>query len=75
MFIQTLKLINMKKFILLLTCTMIVPLVTTAQNWLVTGNNNITSSQYLGTKDEKALDFRTNSTSRMTMSSSGNVGV
>ncbi len=65
----------MKKIILTLACVTSLTGAATAQTWLVTGNNSITTSQFLGTKDSKTLDFRTNNISRMSINPSGYIGM
>ncbi|MDQ3051683.1 MAG: hypothetical protein M3Q95_12410 [Bacteroidota bacterium] len=65
----------MKKLFLTLACVISLAGVASAQTWLVTGNNGISSSQFLGTKDLKTLDFRTNNLSRMSINPSGYIGM
>ena len=43
--------------------------------WQITGNSNITNSNFIGTKNKTALKLRTNNNVRMTISSSGNIGI
>jgi hypothetical protein len=51
-------------------------LTTHAQNWLTTGNNGINPSvNFLGTKDSKALPFRTHNIERMRITNSGRIGI
>lgn len=47
-------------------------------NWLITGNGNLSTTRgtnYLGTTDDVDLVLKTNGAERMTVSSTGNVGV
>lgn len=46
-----------------------------AQNWLLNGNAGTSSTNFLGTTDAKALKIKTNNSVRMTITSSGKVGV
>ena len=48
---------------------------TNAQSWSLNGNSGTTSSNFLGTIDNKALVFRTKNTERMRILSSGNTGI
>ncbi len=45
-----------------------------AQNWLLTGNS-IAVGDYLGTNNNQPLHFHTNATQRMTITSTGLVGI
>ncbi len=73
--LYNLNLIIMKKIVLTLACVISLAGVASAQTWLVTGNYGITSSQFLGTRDLKTLDFRTNNLSRMSINPSGYIGM
>src|SRR6266542_4901061 len=46
------------------------------QSWNITGNSGtIPPTNFLGTKDNQALVFKTNNTERMRINSTGNVGI
>jgi len=63
---------------LLLSVITILSLVYTihAQSWNTTGNaGTVAATNFVGTTDNVALRFRTNNSSRMTISSTGNVGI
>jgi hypothetical protein len=49
---------------------------TQAQNWSLTGNAGTNpANNFIGTTDNKALKFRTNNSVRMTLSSTGRLGI
>jgi len=62
------------KIILSLVCTLFAAQAV-SQSWSVTGNSGTTTSHFLGTTDSKDLRFRTGNSTRMTISSSGYVGI
>jgi hypothetical protein len=67
----------MKKFIFLLGVSSCVFVTTSfGQNWITTGNSGTNpSTNFLGTKDNKALVFKTNNAERMRINSTGNGNV
>lgn len=66
----------MKKQIILLTfAASLLAAETHAQSWSLTGNAGTTSTQFLGTSDNKPLRLRTNNVTRMTLSNTGRVGI
>src|SRR6478609_9037387 len=44
-------------------------------SWLIAGNSNIGATNFLGTKNSKALVFKTNNVERMRITPTGNVGI
>src|ERR1041385_119596 len=47
-----------------------------AQSWLLNGNNGTSpANNFVGTKDNKALVFRTNNIERLRITSSGSLGI
>lgn len=46
-----------------------------AQSWSLNGNAGTTSTNYIGTSDNKALTIKTNNSKRITITSSGKVGI
>src|SRR5690349_20147787 len=55
---------------------LLITLTAHAQNWLTTGNSGINpSTNFLGTKDSKALPFRTHNLERMRITLNGKVGI
>jgi len=51
------------------------PFSLSAQSWSLTGNSGTTSSNFLGTTDNKKLSIRTNNQNRMTITNGGKVGI
>jgi hypothetical protein len=49
-------------------------LKTNAQNWLLAGNNGTTSTNFVGTKDNQPLMFRTNNVERLRLGTNGYTG-
>ncbi len=47
----------------------------TANAWSLTGNAGTTAANYLGTSDNKDFVLKTNSTARLTINKTGNVGI
>lgn len=47
----------------------------TGNDWSISGNSNITSSNFIGTTNSNSLRFRTNNTERMVIDASGNTGI
>src|SRR6266508_3501818 len=60
-------------FLVICTCGL---LVRSNAQWSLTGNSGTTpTTNFLGTKDSKALVFKTNNTERMRISPAGNIGI
>lgn len=64
----------MKKFYIIMLCIYYVQNVH-AQNWLTTGNSGITTSNFLGTTDNKPLLMKTNNIERLRITSQGAIGM
>src|SRR6476660_5170004 len=48
----------------------------TAQtSWLITGNGNITTSNFIGTKNAQPIIFKTNNIERMRLTKNGQLGI
>jgi hypothetical protein len=65
----------MKKLLFTFSLLLVSSAFISAQTWLVTGNLNTLSTDFLGNKDAKDLRFKTNNSTRMTISSSGYIGM
>jgi hypothetical protein len=50
-------------------------LVSNAQSWSLSGNNGTTTSNFLGTKDQKPIVFKTNNIERMRITKTGEIGI
>jgi len=67
---------QMKKQIILLSIAAFLATAEShAQSWSLSGNAGTTTSQFLGTTDNKPLKFRSNNVTRMTISNLGRVGI
>ena len=68
----------MKKVKLICGLAVLITVVTqqvNAQSWSLSGNAGTTSTNFLGTSDAKALKIKTNNATRMTITSSGKIGI
>ncbi len=65
----------MKRTLSVTIVTVLISLQLTAQNWLIAGNSNITTSNFLGTTNNKPLIIKTNNAERMRVLGTGNVGI
>ena len=67
-----------KTFLSLILFSLLVTIVlrSNAQSWNLTGNSGINpTTNFIGTKDNKAFVFRTNNIERMRIGASGNLGI
>lgn len=64
-----------KQIILLSIAAFLATAESHAQSWSLSGNAGTTTSQFLGTTDNKPLKFRSNNVTRMTISNLGRVGI
>ena len=67
-----------KTFLSLILFFLLVTIVlrSNAQSWNITGNSGTNpTTNFIGTKDNKVLVFRTNNIERMRIGASGNLGI
>ena len=66
----------MKKVFHFIVCGFLFPLIIHAQtSWLVAGNSNITTSNFIGTTNAHPLIIKTNNKERLRILSGGNIGI
>ncbi|HRH49156.1 MAG TPA: tail fiber domain-containing protein [Panacibacter sp.] len=64
------------KFTCIVIIAIILSIAVNAQtDWLITGNSNITTDNFIGTTNKTAFKIRTNNIVRMTITSAGNTGI
>lgn len=64
------------KFTCIVIIAIILSIAVNAQtDWLITGNSNITTDNFIGTTNKTAFKIRTNNIVRMTITSTGNTGI
>jgi len=66
----------MKKKLCTLLFSGVIVLAVNAQSWLLNGNAGIDQkTNFLGTKDDKPIVFRTNNVERMRINKNGGIGI
>jgi hypothetical protein len=50
-------------------------LTANSQSWLIAGNNNTNGENFIGTKNNQPLIFRTNNIERMRLTKNGQLGI